>query len=184
MSDRMYSEKEIQFIADNYEHMTLKQLRKATGRSESGILYQIKKLGLEKGIIKKPENDYIKSLIEKGYRNIEIQKLVKEKFGIEISQTRICYYKETTKREYIGKDLGDKNNYFEERGATRKLKEGEKNTAKIGDFKVTLVEGDTIKIKGSRTPRKVFKKYPNFVQVKINGRLDSVMYCDIICKVC
>ena len=56
------------------------------------------------------------------------------------------------------------------------------NTGKILGYKQQLKEGDAIKFKSyyGVMEKPVEKKYTNFVHVMINGRLESIPYCDIL----
>lgn len=161
------------YIRANIETMTYKEMASALNITVETVKYRAHKLGLNRPKKDTTIADYITCRIMKGDSNTEIIAKVKKEFNKNIDQSQISYTRKKINRysnRVDGKVGDEKDNTAKE--YTELLKQLAHNLRK-GD-KISFQHRDRVFIKP------ICAIYPNFVQVKINGRLESIPYTDIL----
>ena len=197
MASGVWTEQEIKYLQENYKKMDNKELARALKRPWKGVAaklhsMQLKRYGRQKatnpGKEAKEYREFVIKCLLEGKKTAEIKRLVEEKYNAQISQSYIGKYGQMLlaqgKIEKWGRSTKVMSDCLTPK---KKIEKSEldialENTGKILGYKQSVKQGDVIKFKteyGSME-KPVEKKYRNFVHVMVNGRLESVPYCDIL----
>ena len=195
MASGVWTEKEINYLRENYKEMSNKELAEALKRPWQAVstklhTMQLKRYGERTTHPGKEPKEYREFVIEcllEGKKTAEIKRLVEEKYNVPIRQSYIGKYGQMLLIQGKIEKWGRSVKVMSDCLATKKAQKSEldlalENTGKILGYKQQLKQGDVIKFKSyyGVMEKPIEKKYVNFVHVMVNGRLESVPYCDIL----
>ena len=195
MASGVWTVEEINYLRENYKEMSNKELAEALKRPWQAVstklhTMQLKRYGERTTHPGKEPKEYREFVIEcllEGKKTAEIKRLVEEKYNTQISQSYIGKYGQMLLAQGKIEKWGRSVKVMSDCLAPKKTQKSEldlalENTGKILGYKQQLKQGDVIKFKSyyGVMEKPIEKKYVNFVHVMVNGRLESVPYCDIL----
>ena len=195
MASGVWTEKEINYLRENYKEMSNKELAEALKRPWKSVstklhTMQLKRYGERTTHPGKEAKEYREFVIEcllEGKKTAEIKRLVEEKYNAQISQSYIGKYGQMLLAQGKIEKWGRSVKVMSDCLAPKKTQKSEldlalENTGKILGYKQQLKQGDVIKFISyyGVMEKPIEKKYTNFAHVMINGRLECVPYCDIL----
>ena len=196
MTSGVWTVEEINYLRENYKEMSNKELAEALKRSWQAVstklhTMQLKRYGERKttnpGKEPKEYREFVIECLLEGKKTAEIKRLVEEKYNVPIAQSYIGKYGQMLLAQGKIEKWGRSVKVMSDCLAPKKAQKSEldlalENTGKILGYKQQLKQGDVIKFKSyyGVMEKPIEKKYTNFVHVMVNGRLESVPYCDIL----
>ena len=196
MTSGVWTEEEINYLRENYKKMSNKELAKVLKRPWKAVstklhTMQLKRDGRQKttkpGKEAKEYREFVIECLLEGKKTAEIKRVVEEKYNVPITQSYIGKYGQMLLVQGKIEKWGRSVKVMSDCLAPKKTQKSEldialENTGKILGYKQQLKEGDTIKFKSyyGVMEKPIEKKYTNFVHVMVNGRLESIPYCDIL----
>ncbi len=194
MASRPWTEQEEKYLRENYTKMSNKELAKVLNRGWPAVATKLSYMQLKRGskaktdILAKEYRDFVIECLIEGKKTPEIISLVKEKYNVTIYSSYVSRYGKLLLSQGRIKSWGKSTKVMSEcLTAEKKTQKSEldialENTGKILGYKQGVKQGDVIKFKTyyGIMEKPIEKKYKNFVHVMVNGRLESVPYCDIL----